>query len=145
MPDQYDILFLHTGAQYCSQLDDLLKQADFVMLAVPLTPQTENLISARELSLMKPTATLINISRGSVVNQDDLVEALRSGKIRGAGLDVTTPEPLPRDHPLLELPNVIITPHIGTATLATRKRMFRASFDNLVAGLKGEKLPYPLN
>ena len=126
-------------------LDELLRQADFVMISVPLSPQTRNLIGAKEFKVMKPTATLINIARGGIVNQTDLLEALQSGMIRGAALDVTEPEPLPRDHPLLKLPNIIITPHIATATVETRKRMFALAVSNLVAGLKGEKLPHAAN
>ena len=126
-------------------LDELLRQADFVLISVPLSPQTRNLIGAKEFKVMKPTATLINIARGGIVNQTDLLEALQSGMIRGAALDVTEPEPLPRDHPLLKLPNIIITPHIATATVETRKRMFALAVSNLVAGLKGEKLPHAAN
>ena len=126
-------------------LDELLRQADFVMISVPLSPQTRNLIGAKEFKVMKPTATLINIARGGIVNQTDLLEALQSGMIRGAALDVTEPEPLPRDHPLLKLPNIIITPHIANATAETRERMFALAVSNLVAGLKGEKLPHAAN
>jgi phosphoglycerate dehydrogenase-like enzyme len=135
-----DYNFYLPGAQYCHQLTDLLKQADFVVLCVPLSPQTKHLISAPQLSIMKPSASLINISRGDVVNQDDLVVALQTGQIRAAALDVTSPEPLPRDHPLLTLPNVIITPHIGTATEATRANLLTVAMNNLVAGLNGEPL-----
>ena len=126
-------------------LDELLRQADFVMISVPLSPQTRNLIGAKEFKVMKPTATLINIARGGIVNQTDLLEALQSGMIRGAALDVTEPEPLPRDHPLLKLPNIIITPHIGSATAETREGMFALAVSNLIAGLKGEKLPHAAN
>ena len=126
-------------------LDELLRQADFVLISVPLSPQTRNLIGAKEFKVMKPTATLINIARGGIVNQTDLLEALQSGMIRGAALDVTEPEPLPRDHPLLKLPNIIITPHIANATAETRERLFALAVSNLVAGLKGEKLPHAAN
>ena len=126
-------------------LDELLRQADFVMISVPLSPQTRNLIGAKEFKVMKPTATLINIARGVIVNQTDLLEALQSGIIRSAALDVTEPEPLPRDHPLLKLPNIIITPHIANATAETRERLFALAVSNLVAGLKGEKLPHAAN
>ncbi|XP_036001083.1 probable 2-ketogluconate reductase isoform X1 [Fundulus heteroclitus] len=129
------------GARYCEKLDDLLKESDFVVLVVNLTPDTTGLISHRELSLMKPTATLVNVSRGLVVDQDALVKALKSGTIRAAALDVTHPEPLPRDHPLLSLPNVLITPHIGTSTLATIRKMVQLMVDNALAAVKGLPLP----
>lgn len=129
------------GASYCANMDDLLRQSDFVMLAVNLTPETTNLIGYRELSLMKPTATLVNISRGLVVDQDALVEALQSRTIGAAALDVTHPEPLPRDHPLLHLPNVLITPHVGTNTYETTKKMIQRMVDNAVAVLEGQPIP----
>ncbi|CAF99343.1 unnamed protein product, partial [Tetraodon nigroviridis] len=129
------------GATYCQSLDELLKESDFVVLAVNLTPESTGLIGHRELSLMKPTATLVNISRGLVVDQDALVEALRSGTIRGAALDVTHPEPLPRDHPLLGLPNVVITPHIGTSTIKTCQMMVESMVNNSLAVLTGQPIP----
>ncbi|XP_029369945.1 uncharacterized protein LOC115050928 [Echeneis naucrates] len=129
------------GASFCQNMDDLLKASDFVMLAVSLTSETNGLISRRELSLMKPTATLVNISRGLVIDQDALVEALRSGTIRAAALDVTHPEPLPRDHPLLGLSNVLITPHIGTNTFPTTRKMVQMMVDNAVAAVKGQPVP----
>lgn len=103
------------------------------------------MITTRELSLMKPTATLINISRGGVVNHTDLTSALQNGEIRAAALDVTEPEPLPRDHPLLKLSNVTLTPHFGSATASTRVKMMEAVLMNLKAGLMGEQLPFGLN
>ncbi|KAM4539122.1 putative 2-ketogluconate reductase isoform 1-T7 [Odontesthes bonariensis] len=129
------------GATYCQSMDDLLKESDFVVLVVNLTPETTGLISHRELSLMKPTATLVNVSRGLVVDQDALVKALQTGAIRAAALDVTHPEPLPRDHPLLSLPNVLITPHVGTNTYATTRRMVQRMVENAVSAVKG--LPVP--
>ncbi|XP_041664067.1 probable 2-ketogluconate reductase isoform X2 [Cheilinus undulatus] len=128
-------------ATYCVNIDDLLRKSDFVMLAVNLTPETTNLISHRELSLMKPTATLVNISRGLVVDQDALVGALQSGTIKAAALDVTHPEPLPRDHPLLHLPNVLITPHVGTNTYKTTKKMVQRMVENAVAVVNGQSIP----
>uniref|UniRef100_G1MTE9 Glyoxylate reductase/hydroxypyruvate reductase n=1 Tax=Meleagris gallopavo TaxID=9103 RepID=G1MTE9_MELGA len=122
------------GAIYCKKIDDLLQQADFVMLAVKLTPQTHKLIGKRELQLMKPTAILINISRGLVVDQDALVEALQSKVIKAAALDVTYPEPLPRDHPLLKLKDVLLTPHIGSATVKTRHLMKENMTESIQAG-----------
>ncbi|XP_019110335.2 uncharacterized protein LOC104929295 [Larimichthys crocea] len=129
------------GASYCENMDDLLKESDFVMLAVNLTPETTGLISHRELSLMKRTATLVNVSRGLVVDQDVLVKALHSGTIHAAALDVTHPEPLPRDHPLLSLPNVLITPHVGTNTYTTTRKMVQKMVENAVAAVKGQPVP----
>ena len=95
-----------------------------------------------QLWLMNPDSTLINIARGAVVDTDALTEAIAEGRIGAAALDVTEPEPLPRDHPLLALPNVIITPHLGSATVETRRRMAELSVANLMAGLRGEPLPH---
>uniref|UniRef100_A0A8C5MJ96 Glyoxylate reductase/hydroxypyruvate reductase n=1 Tax=Leptobrachium leishanense TaxID=445787 RepID=A0A8C5MJ96_9ANUR len=125
------------GAVYCSKIDDLLQQADFVMLVVKLTPETHKLISKRELQLMKPTAILINISRGQVVDQDALVEALKNGTIKAAALDVTFPEPLPRDHPLLTMKNILLTPHIGSGTDKTRRRVAQKLVSNSSSIIKG--------
>ena len=125
--------------------DDLLSRSDYVMLCVPLTDQTRWIIGTRELTLMKPDATLINIARGPVVNMQALADAMSRDRIAAAALDVTDPEPLPRDHPLLTMPNVIITPHLGSATIETRRRMAALSVENLLAGLRGEPLPHPVN
>lgn len=122
--------------------DDLLRQSDFVSLNCPLTPATTNLIGQRELGLMKPTGILLNIARGPVVDHDALVAALKSGRIAAAGLDVTAPEPLPRNHPLLQLTNVVITPHLGSASNRTRHRMIQMTVENLQAGLGGTPLPW---
>ncbi|XP_061754324.1 probable 2-ketogluconate reductase isoform X1 [Nerophis ophidion] len=129
------------AASYSPNMDDVLRSSDFVMLAVCLTPDTTSLISTRELSLMKPSATLINISRGPVVDQNALVKALQARTIRGAALDVTYPEPLPRDHPLLGLPNVLITPHAGTSTITTMRKMVQKMAENALAAIKGESIP----
>nr|XP_033492898.1 probable 2-ketogluconate reductase isoform X1 [Epinephelus lanceolatus]XP_033492899.1 probable 2-ketogluconate reductase isoform X1 [Epinephelus lanceolatus]XP_033492900.1 probable 2-ketogluconate reductase isoform X1 [Epinephelus lanceolatus] len=129
------------GASYCENMDELLKESDFVVLAVNLTPETTGLISHRELALMKPTATLVNISRGLVVDQDALVKALQSGTIHAAALDVTYPEPLPRDHPLLGLPNVVIIPHYGTNTYTTTRKMVQRMVENAVAAVNGQSVP----
>ena len=133
------------GAQYCNTLDNLLHHSDFVVLCTPLTSETANMITTRELSVMKPTATLVNISRGGLVNHTDLTNALQNGVIRAAALDVTEPEPLARDHPLLKLSNVTLTPHFGSATASTRMKMMEVVLMNLKAGLIGEKLPFGLN
>ena len=122
--------------------DDLLRQSDFVSLNCPLTAETTNLIGKRELGLMKSTAILLNIARGPVVDHDALFAALNSRRIAGAGLDVTSPEPLPRNHPLLGLSNIVITPHLGSASNRTRQKMMQMTVDNLRAGLKGEPLPW---
>ena len=123
-------------------LDRLLAQSDFVSLHTPLTPETHHLINAVRLSKMKPTATLINTARGGVVDQDALIEALEAGVIAYAGLDVTTPEPIPADSRLLQLPNATVLPHIGSASVATREKMALMAADNLLAGLRGETLPF---
>jgi glyoxylate reductase len=124
------------------EFDDLLKQSDFVSLNCPLTPETTNLIGLRELALMKSTGILLNIARGPVVDHDALFTALNSRRIAGAGLDVTSPEPLPRNHPLLGLSNVVITPHLGSASNRTRQRMIEMTVENLNAGLKGSPLSW---
>ncbi|XP_054494879.1 putative 2-ketogluconate reductase isoform X1 [Agelaius phoeniceus] len=129
------------GAHYRAEMEDLLQQSDFVMLVVNLTPETHKLIGKKELGLMKPTATLINISRGAVIDQDALVEALQNKVIRAAALDVTNPEPLPRDHPLLNLNNVIITPHIGTATVQAIRMMAEEAIANMLAVLNDQPIP----
>ena len=127
------------GVQYVP-LDELLNRSDYVLLTCPLTPETQHLIDAEALHKMKPTATLINIARGPVVDTNALYEALRSGTIASAGLDVTDPEPLPRDHPLLGLKNVTILPHLGSATIETRREMARRSVENLLPGLRRQPL-----
>ncbi len=124
-------------------LDELLAESDFVSLHTDLTEETRGLIDARRLALMKPTAVLVNTSRGGVIDQSALVEALRGGRPLAAGLDVTDPEPLPPDHPLVTLPNCIILPHIGSATVATRDAMAEICVDNLLAGLAGQPLRCP--
>jgi glyoxylate reductase len=120
--------------------NQLLAASDFLVLSVPLTAQTHHLIGARELEQMKPTATLINVARGPVVDTAALTEALRQRRIHAAALDVTDPEPLPRDHPLLRMDNVVIAPHLGSATVQTRQRMAEISVENLIAGLEGRPL-----
>ncbi|MCE9603708.1 MAG: D-glycerate dehydrogenase [Planctomycetia bacterium] len=127
------------GVQYAT-LDRLLATSDYVMLCCPLTAETRGLMNRSTFAQMKPTAMLINIARGPVVDTDALTEALTENRIAGAGLDVTDPEPLPRGHPLLALDNVTIVPHLGSATLETRRRMAELSVDNLRAGLAGKPL-----
>ncbi len=128
-----------------ADLDTLLREADFVSLHVPLTEETRNLIGARELALMKPTAILINTARGQVVDQEALVAALQEGRLAAAGLDVFQVEPLAMDDPLLSLEKVVLLPHLGSASVATRTRMAMMAAENLVAGLKGERPPYLVN
>lgn len=131
------------GASYVS-FEELLKQSDFVVIAVTLNPSTKNLFDATALAKMKPTASLINISRGAVVDSDALYEALAKGKLAHAALDVTNPEPLPGGHRLLTLNNVTVTPHIASATTETRDAMALLTVDNILAGLKGMELPAPV-
>ncbi|MBN1148721.1 MAG: D-glycerate dehydrogenase [Anaerolineales bacterium] len=126
-------------------LTELLQHSDFISLHTPLTPETRGLINARTLRQMKPNAILVNTSRGPVVNTGDLVTALRQGWIAAAALDVTDPEPLPADHPLNSLPNCLVTPHIGSATHNTRRRMAELACENLLAGLAGKRLPHCAN
>ncbi|MDZ5431800.1 D-glycerate dehydrogenase [Pseudomonas fluorescens] len=126
------------NAQYRS-LSALLQQADFVCLTLPLTAETEGLIGAQQFAQMRPETIFINISRGKVVDEAALIEALRSGQIRAAGLDVFEREPLDPDSPLLQLDNVVATPHIGSATHETREAMARCAVDNLLAALSGER------
>jgi glyoxylate/hydroxypyruvate/2-ketogluconate reductase len=127
-------------ARYCS-LDELLGQSDFVCLMTPLTPATKGLIGEREFNLMKKSAIFINGSRGATVDEEALVRALEQKTIRAAGLDVFVQEPLPKDHPLMKLTNVVLLPHIGSATTETRLSMAMLGARNLVAGLKGETPP----
>ena len=126
------------NAQYRS-LEELLQQADFVCLTLPLTPQTENLMGAEQFALMRPESIFINISRGKVVDELALINALQQGQIRGAGLDVFVREPLEPTSPLLQLDNVVATPHIGSATFETREAMARCAVDNLLAALAGTR------
>ncbi len=128
------------GAERVS-LDEVLAQSDFVSVHVPLTPETHHIINADTLKQMKRTAVLVNTSRGPTVDAMALYDALKNGTIAYAALDVTEPEPLPADHPLLTLPNCTVTPHIASASVATRMSMAKLAVANLLAGLKGERLP----
>jgi glyoxylate reductase len=125
--------------------ETLLEETDFLSLHTPLTPDTHHLIDAEAFSKMKPNAVLINTSRGPVVDPEALYEALKAGRIFGAGLDVTEPEPLSMDSPLLTLDNILIVPHIASASKTSRDRMAWMAAQNLVAGLKGERLPNCVN
>jgi lactate dehydrogenase-like 2-hydroxyacid dehydrogenase len=128
------------GASYVD-LDELLDRSDFVSLHCSLSPDTRGLIGAAALARMKPTAVLVNTSRGPVVDPVALHAALRDGVIAAAGLDVTDPEPIPTDDPLLSLPNCIVVPHIASASGATRGKMAAMAAANLIAGVRGEPLP----
>jgi phosphogluconate 2-dehydrogenase len=126
------------NAQYRS-MTELLQQADFICLTLPLTAETEGLIGAEEFALMRPESIFINISRGKVVDETALIQALRTRQIRAAGLDVFEREPLQTDSPLLTLNNVVATPHMGSATNETREAMARCAVDNLLMALAGER------
>ncbi len=125
--------------------ETLLAESDFVSVHVPLSPETERMFGEREFGLMKPTAIFINTARGGVVDQPALVRALEAGEIGGAALDVMTPEPLPSDDPLLRVPNVLVAPHLGSATAETRERMAMLAIDGLLAALAGERPKYLVN
>jgi lactate dehydrogenase-like 2-hydroxyacid dehydrogenase len=122
-------------------LDDLLERSDHVVICVALTEDTRGLIDASALQRMKPTANLVNIARGPIVDTDALYEALVSGQIRSAGLDVIDPEPIAADHPIVALPNCTVIPHLGSATERTRIAMADLAEANLIAGLNGEPMP----
>ncbi|AQS59590.1 2-hydroxyacid dehydrogenase [Desulforamulus ferrireducens] len=126
-------------------MDTLLKESDFVCIMTPYTPETHNLIGARELSLMKKTAVLINTARGGIVNEAALYQALQKGEIWAAGLDVFEQEPVALDHPLLSLPNVVALPHIGSASEKTRKTMANLAAENLLTALEGKTPPNLVN
>jgi glyoxylate reductase len=132
---------LHTNRSGGVPLEELLERSDFVTVHSPLTPETHGLIGDRALARMKPSAYLVNTARGPIVDPGALARALHGGGIAGAALDVTDPEPLPGDHPLLEAPNLLVLPHLGSATHATRERMADMAVDNLLAGLAGEPMP----
>ncbi|NOU73511.1 D-glycerate dehydrogenase [Paenibacillus sp. LMG 31458] len=124
---------------------DLLQESDFIITLVPLSNQSRGMFGAKEFAQMKPSAYFINAARGSIVNTEALYEALKSKQIAYAALDVTDPEPLAGDNPLLSLPNILITPHIGSATYETRNRMAHLAADNLLAGLGRQALPTCVN
>lgn len=126
-------------------IDTLLRMSDFVSIHVPLTEGTRHLVNAEFLAKMKPNSILVNTSRGGVVDQSALYDVLKAEKIFAAALDVTDPEPLPMDHPLLELGNCLIVPHLGSASRHTRDMMSLLAAANLIAGLRGERLPNCVN
>lgn len=133
------------GLEYVADLQELLSRADFVSVHVPLTAETRHMIGAREFATMKPTAVLVNSARGPIVDPRALYEALKNKQIFAAGLDVTEPEPIPMDDPLLTLDNIVIAPHIASASVATRTKMANMAAANLLAGLNGELPPNCVN
>jgi phosphoglycerate dehydrogenase-like enzyme len=132
------------GAQRVS-LDELFERSDFVSLHTNLTAETRHLVNEQRLRSMKRTAVLVNTSRGPVVDQKALYRALSEGWILGAGLDVTDPEPMPVDEPLLTLENALVVPHIASASRDTRAKMAIMAAENLLAGVRGDRLPTPVN
>ncbi|MCL0102054.1 D-glycerate dehydrogenase [Dehalococcoidia bacterium] len=133
------------GLEWVDNLSGLLSKADFVSVHVPLNEKTRGMIDRKQLAEMKPTAVLVNTARGEIINQEALCQALRNGAIGGAALDVTDPEPIPRDDPLLALDNVIITPHIGSASHATRVRMATLAAQNILDVIQGHPPTYCVN
>lgn len=128
------------GAEFID-LDGLLRLSDFVIVTCPLTPETKGMFTAEKFSMMKASAIFINTTRGGIVDHEALVNALKNKIIAAAGLDVMTPEPLPKDHPLANLDNCVLTPHIGSATFETRDEMSIITAKNILAALDGEKMP----
>jgi glyoxylate reductase len=141
----FGMTVLHTSRSGGIRLEELLGRSDFVSLHAPLTPQTRGLIGAAELAAMKPTAILVNTARGPLVHTAALESALREGQIAAAGLDVTDPEPLPADHSLLQAPNLVVVPHIGSASHRMREEMADMAVDNLMAALDGRRMPHCAN
>lgn len=128
-----------------ADLETLLAESDYISLHTNLSPETHHMLDAAAFRLMKRGAVVINTSRGPVIDHEALAAALRSGHLGGAGLDVTDPEPMRADHPLLSSPNCLVVPHIASASHATRSRMAEMAADNLLAGLRGDRLPTPVN
>jgi len=128
------------GATYVT-FDELLAQADFIVIAVTLNPTTKGMFNKEVFAKMKDGARIVNISRGAVIDTEAMYEALLSGKLAHAAMDVTDPEPLPGDHKLLSLPNVTVTPHMASATIETRDAMALLTVDNILAGLEGKPMP----
>ena len=133
------------GAERIDSMKELLEKSDVVSIHCPFTPETNNLISKKELSYMKKTSTLINTARGPIVNLDDLYDALSNNRIAYAALDVTDPEPINMDHPILQLDNLTILPHIASATVETRRKMSMMTVDNIIEGLNSSLPTYCVN
>ena len=140
-----DPVLMHHPIASLVSIDELLDRSDIVTLHAPLTPDTRRMINNSTLSLMKPSAILINTARGQLVDTAAILEALQNNEIGAVALDVTDPEPLPPAHPLYSFPNCLIVPHIGSATLKTRRKMAELACENLLAGLRGERLPHCVN
>jgi glyoxylate reductase len=138
----FEMTVVHTNASSPEALEGLLERSDFVSLHCPLTPATHHLIDSAKLSRMRRSSILINTARGPIVDHDALRKALVAGEIAGAALDVTDPEPLPADDPLLGAPNLIVAPHIGSATRGARAQMTELAVENLLAGLDGRPMPH---
>jgi glyoxylate reductase len=132
---------VHSSRSSGIPLDELLERSDHVSLHTPLTDETRHLMGAEQFARMKPTAYFVNTSRGGTVDQQALKQALEEGEIAGAALDVTDPEPLPKDDPLLSAPNLVVVPHVGSATVRTRSRMADLAVENLLAALAGREMP----
>jgi glyoxylate reductase len=140
----FEMTVLHTG-QDGVELSELLERSDFVSLHCPLTPETRHLIDGAALAAMKPTAILINTARGPIVDQGALYRALQENEIAAAALDVTDPEPIDAEDPLLRLPNLIVVPHIGSATHTARERMAEMAVENLLTALSDEPMPHAVS
>ncbi len=132
------------GAESCS-METLLAESDFISIHTPLMPETKHLIDAEAFARMKSTAILVNTARGGIVDPKALYEALKGGQIAAAGLDVTEPEPISPDDPLLMLDNCLIIPHLGSSSVATRNKMATLAAENVLAALRGERLPHCVN
>jgi len=141
----FGVELLHTSREGGTELEHLLARSHFVSLHCPLNPETEGLIGAEALRSMRADAILVNTARGPLVDTAALAVALTSGEIAAAALDVTDPEPLPSDHPLLGAPNLVVVPHVGSATHATRESMAGIAVANLSAALRGERMPHAAN
>ncbi len=140
----FGMTVLHTGRDGGTSLGELLPQADFVSLHVPLTESTHHLIDADALALMPAHAILVNTARGPIVDQAALIRALADERIAAAAIDVTDPEPPPPEDPVLHTPNLLVTPHIGSATRAAREKMTELAVENLLAALDGRPMPHPV-
>jgi glyoxylate reductase len=136
---------IHHNSASGVPLEELLERSDFVSLHAPLTDETRGMIDEDELRRMKSTAILIKTSRGALIDSGALTRALADGWIAGAALDVADPEPIPKGHPLLDAPNLILNPHVASASIEARTAMADLAVDNLLAGLAGEPMPRCFN
>jgi len=134
---------IENGAEFVS-FEELLKISDFVIITCSYSPDLHKKFNKNAFSLMKNSSILINTSRGGIIDQEDLIEALQSGQIFAAGLDVMSPEPLPENHPLMEVDNCVLVPHLGSATIQTRTEMMSMTVNNIIAGLNNQKMPAQL-